>query len=209
MVVIWFIRVRIGFYRLEPNGKIMLPPKKTRHHNQKQRLSGATFNKGTPRSSANQRQNDGDEAVQNQWFYSKCAAAANDALIFPASPPDERRVHFIDWQRKVRVGERPPPGLRRWSDISCEEIKTRHLNGANGERGPSCTIGRRRRKKKKQKERSRRRESQRDQVWHSACHLAHFPLGSYFALPVEDSWRVHLQKQLSLIFPKSCFFFFF
>lgn len=63
--------------------------------------------------------------------------------------------------------------------------------------------------KKKQKERSRRRESQRDQVWHSACHLAHFPLGSYFALPVEDSWRVHLQKQLSLIFPKSCFFFFF
>lgn len=64
-------------------------------------------------------------------------------------------------------------------------------------------------KKKKQKERSRRRESQRDQVWHSACHLAHFPLGSYFALPVEDSWRVHLQKQLSLIFPKSCFFFFF
>lgn len=149
MVVLWFIRVRIGFYRLEPNGKIMLPPKKTRHHNQKQRLSGATFNKGTPRSSANQRRNAGDEAVQNQWFYSKCAAAANDALIFPASPPDERRVHFIDWQRKVRVGERPPPGLRRWSDISCEEIKTRHLNGANGERGPSCTIGRRRRKKKK------------------------------------------------------------
>lgn len=96
MVVLWFIRVRIGFYRLEPNGKIMLPPKKTRHHNQKQRLSGATFNKGTPRSSANQRRNAGDEAVQNQWFYSKCAAAANDALIFPASPPDERRVHFID-----------------------------------------------------------------------------------------------------------------
>lgn len=72
------------------------PPQKKRHHNQKQRLSGATFNKGTPRSSANQRRNDGDEAVQNQWFYSKCAAAANDALIFPASPPDERRVHFID-----------------------------------------------------------------------------------------------------------------
>lgn len=46
-------------------------------------------------------------------------------------------------------GTAPPPGLRRWSDISCEEIKTRHLNGANGERGPSCTIGRRRRKKKK------------------------------------------------------------
>lgn len=46
-------------------------------------------------------------------------------------------------------GNGPPPGLRRWSDISCEEIKTRHLNGANGERGPSCTIGRRRRKKKK------------------------------------------------------------
>lgn len=111
MVVLWFIRVRIGFYRLEPNGKIMLPPPpKKRHHNQKQRLSGATFNKGTPRSSANQRRNAGDEAVQNQWFYSKCAAAANDALICPASPPDERRVHFIDWQRKVRVGERPPPG---------------------------------------------------------------------------------------------------
>lgn len=148
MVILWFIRVNICFYRLEPNGKIMLPPKK-RHHNQKQRLSGAIFNKGTPGSRANQRRNAGDEAVQNQWFYSKCAAAANDALIFPASPPDERKVHFIDWQRKVRVGERHPPGLWRWSDISCEEIKTRHLNGANGERGPSCTIGRRRRKKKK------------------------------------------------------------
>ncbi len=30
-------------------------------------------------------------------FYSKCAAAAaNDVLIFPVGPLDERRVHFID-----------------------------------------------------------------------------------------------------------------
>ena len=50
-------------------------------------------------------------------------------------------------------GNGTPPDLQRWSDISCEEIKTRHLNGANGERGPSCTIGGRRRKKTKKKNR--------------------------------------------------------
>lgn len=199
----------LAFIVSNPMGKLCSPPQKKRHHNQKQRLSGATFNKGTPRSSANQRRNAGDEAVQNQWFYSKCAAAANDALIFPASPPDERRVHFIDWQRKVRVGERPPPGppKMKWYFVWRNQNKA----SKRSQWGTWTQLHYRQEEeeKKKQKERSRRRESQRDQVWHSACHLAHFPLGSYFALPVEDSWRVHLQKQLSLIFPKSCFFFFF
>lgn len=38
----------------------------------------------------------GYEAIQNQQPNGKRAGAANDALICPASPDDERGVHFID-----------------------------------------------------------------------------------------------------------------
>lgn len=38
----------------------------------------------------------------------------------------------------------------------------------------------------KMKKLTQRQEPERDQVWHSDCHLADFPLGLHFLLPVED-----------------------
>lgn len=112
------------------------------------------------------------------------ATAANDALICPESGDDEggRGLHFIDWQGKGQSGGMAPLGLHRWSDISCEEIKTRPVNGANGEERPGCTIDRRRRRRR---EKWRRNEGTcsltggpcEDQVWHPASHFADFPPG--------------------------------
>lgn len=143
--------------------------------------------------------------------YSKCAAAANDALISPASPLDERRAHFIDWQGKVRVGERHPPGPPKmeWYFVWRNQNKASKWS----QWGTWTQLHYRREKKKKnkkkqQKERSQRRESQRDQVWHSACHLAHFPLGSYFASTCGRQLKGSFTKTIISYFPEIFFSFF-
>lgn len=96
----------------------------------------------------------GREAVQNQQPRRRVCSSGKWCVNLSWEWWWWRRegVHFIDWQGKGQSGGMAPLGLHRWSDISCEEIKTRPVNGANGEERPGCTIDRRRRRRRRRQE---------------------------------------------------------
>lgn len=54
-------------------------------------------------------------------------------------------------------------------------------------------------KREKMKELTQRREPQRDQVWHSDCHLADFPLGLHFPATCGRHFICHASKYKNII----------
>ncbi len=104
----------------------------------------------------------------------------NGALIFPVGPLDERRVYFIDWQGKVRVGKRQPRAFKmEWFFLWGNQNETSKWS----QWGTETQLHYWQERKEKWR---RSLRDKRDQVWHSACHLADFPLGLDFLIPVQN-----------------------